>query len=344
MSNPIAELIAAKGWCVADGATGSNLFGRGLEAGYPPDLWCVERPEEVLWLHGAFLEAGADIILTNSFGANASRLKLHKAEDRVAELNSVAAGLAREATRQHHEDTGRRAVVAGSMGPTGELFEPMGMLNHADTFAIFVEQAQALAAGGAEVIWVETMSSLEEVAVAAEAAHTTGLPVCATLTFDTARRSMMGVTPADYAHFAAEIGLDMAGANCGVGPAELLDSTEGLVGAGLNLPIAAKSNCGIPQYVDGEIHFHGSTELMAQYGLFARDAGATIIGGCCGTTPEHIAAMVNALNNTPKRTLHRGAMTAALGTPWAALAETEAGSTGERRRRGQRRGQRRGHQ
>jgi methionine synthase I (cobalamin-dependent) len=338
MHNPITDIISARGWCVADGATGSNFFGRGLEAGYPPDLWCVEKPEEVLWLHGAFLEAGADIILTNSFGANAPRLKLHKAEDRVAELNSVAAELAREATRQHFEDTGRRAVVAGSMGPTGELFEPMGMLNHEDTVAIFSEQAQALAEGGAEIIWIETMSSLEEVAAAAEAARATGLPVCATLTFDTARRSMMGVTPADYARFAEEIGLDMAGANCGVGPAELLDSTEGLVGAGLNLPVAAKGNCGIPQYVDGEIHFHGSPELMAQYALFARDAGATIIGGCCGTTPEHIAAMVNALNSTPKGMLDRAAMTAALGTPWAALAETEASGGGEKRRGRRRRG------
>ena len=179
MSNPITDLIAAKGWCVADGATGSNFFGRGLEAGYPPDLWCVEKPDEVLWLHGAFLEAGADIILTNSFGANAPRLKLHKAEHRVTELNAAAAQLAREATRQHFEDTGRKAVVAGSMGPTGELFEPMGTLTHADTVATFAEQAQALAEGGAEVIWIETMSSLEEVAAATEAARTTSLPVCA---------------------------------------------------------------------------------------------------------------------------------------------------------------------
>ena len=332
MHNPITDIISARGWCVADGATGSNFFGRGLEAGYPPDLWCVERPEEVLWLHGAFLEAGADIILTNSFGANAPRLKLHKAEDRVAELNSVAAELAREATRQHHEDTGRRAVVAGSMGPTGELFEPMGMLNHEDTVAIFSEQAQALAEGGAEIIWIETMSSLEEVAAAAEAARATGLPVCATLTFDTARRSMMGVTPADYAAFATKIGLDLAGANCGVGPAELMDSTQGLVAAGIDIPVVAKGNCGIPQYVDGEIHFHGSPELMAEYALYARDAGATIIGGCCGTTPEHIAAMVNALNSTPKRALDADAMSVALGTPWAALAETEASGGGEKRR------------
>ena len=331
MSNPITNLIAAKGWCVADGATGSNFFGRGLEAGYPPDLWCVEKPEEVLWLHGEFLEAGADIILTNSFGANAPRLKLHKAEHRVAELNAAAAQLAREATRQHFEDTGRKAVVAGSMGPTGELFEPMGTLTHANTVGYFAEQASALAEGGAEVIWIETMSSLEEVAAAAEAARVTGLPVCATLTFDTARRSMMGVTPADYAQFAAEIGLDMAGANCGVGPAELMDSTQGLIAAGIDIPVVAKGNCGIPQYVDGAIHFHGSPELMAQYALYARDAGATIIGGCCGTTPEHIAAMVSALGSTPRRALDTEAMSTVLGIPWATLAEPERVGGGERR-------------
>ena len=338
MSNPITDLIAAKGWCVADGATGSNFFGRGLEAGYPPDLWCVEKPDEVLWLHGAFLEAGADIILTNSFGANAPRLKLPKAEHRVAELNAAAAQLAREATRQHFEDTGRQAVVAGSMGPTGELFEPMGTLTHADTMAYFAEQAQALAEGGAEVIWIETMSSLEEVAAAAEAARTTGLPVCATLTFDTARRSMMGVTPADYAQFAVEIGLDMAGANCGVGPAELMNSTQGMIAAGIEIPVVAKGNCGIPQYVDGAIHFHGSPELMAQYALYARDAGATIIGGCCGTTPEHVKAMVSALDTTPRGALDIEAMTAALGIPWAALVETEANGGGEKRRGRRRRG------
>ena len=338
MPNPISDLIAAKGWCVADGATGSNFFSRGLEAGYPPDLWCVEKPEEVLWLHGAFLEAGADIILTNSFGANAPRLKLHKAEHRVAELNTAAAQLAREATRQHFEDTGRKPVVAGSIGPTGELFEPMGTLTHADTVAYFAEQANALAEGGADVIWVETMSSLEEVAAAAEAARATGLPVCATLTFDTARRSMMGVTPADYAQFAAEIGLDMAGSNCGVGPAELMDSTQGMIAAGIEIPVVAKGNCGIPQYVDGAIHFHGSPELMAQYALYARDAGATIIGGCCGTTPEHVKAMVSALDTTPRGALDIEAMTAALGIPWSALVETEANGGGETRRGRRRRG------
>ena len=337
MTNPIAAIIAQQGWCVADGATGSNFFSRGLEAGYPPDLWCTEKPEEVLWLHDAFLTAGADIILTNSFGANAPRLKLHQAENRVVELNRAAATLAREATQKNFEETGRQTVVAGSMGPTGELFEPMGALNHQDTVAIFTEQAKALAEGGAEVIWIETMSSLEEVAAAAEAARATGLPVCAPLTFDTAKRSMMGITPADFAHFALTIGLDMAGSNCGVGPAELMDSTQRLVSTGITIPVIAKGNCGIPQYVDGAIHFQGSPALMAQYAVFARDAGATIIGGCCGTTPEHIAAMVEALNNQPKRTLDAEAMQTSLGVPWQALASRGESSPTRSRGRSRRR-------
>lgn len=339
--NPIAELIADKGWCVADGATGSNFFGRGLEAGYPPELWCLEKPEEVSALHDAFLEAGADLILTNSFGGNALRLKLHASEHRVTELNIAAARLAHEATQRHAATTGRKTFVAGSIGPTGELFMPMGMLDHAQAVEVFCEQATALAEGGADLLWIETMSSTEEVAAATEAAKITGLPVCATLSFDTARCSMMGVTPADFAQFALDIELDMLGSNCGVGPAELLDSTQGIVASGIALPIVAKGNCGIPQYLDGAIHFHGSPELMAQYALFARDVGATIIGGCCGTTPKHVAAMVAALTTTNARSFDAEAMNAALGTPWANLpkqGEKSASSenTGRRRRSQQR--------
>jgi 5-methyltetrahydrofolate--homocysteine methyltransferase len=154
--NPVADLIADKGWCVADGATGSNFFGRGLEAGYPPELWCLEKPEEVAALHDAFLDAGADLILTNSFGGNALRLKLHASEHRVAELNIAAAQLASEATQRHFAVTGRKTLVAGSIGPTGELFVPMGMLDHTQAVEVFLEQATALAEGGADVLWIET--------------------------------------------------------------------------------------------------------------------------------------------------------------------------------------------
>ena len=333
--NPVADLIADKGWCVADGATGSNFFGRGLEAGYPPELWCLEKPEEVAALHDAFLDAGADLILTNSFGGNALRLKLHASEHRVAELNIAAAQLASEATQRHFAVTGRKTLVAGSIGPTGELFVPMGMLDHTQAVEVFLEQATALAEGGADVLWIETMSSTEEVAAAVEAAKKTGLPVAATLTFDTARRSMMGVTPTEYASFAQEVGLDLIGSNCGIGPAELMDSTTELLNANSGLPIIAKGNCGIPQYVDGEIHFHGSPDLMAQYALHARDAGATVIGGCCGTTPEHLAAMVEALNSTPARAFDPLAMTQALGKAWPDLSDRGTSGGGRRSRRRQ---------
>lgn len=333
MSNPVNDLIKKKGWCVTDGATGSNFFGRGLEAGYPPELWCVERPEEVLWLHGEFLKAGADLILTNSFGANAPRLKLHKSQDRVREINKAAAELAREAVDQFADSSGHEGIVAGSMGPTGELFAPMGDLTYEQAVSCFSDQAHALAEGGVDLLWIETMSAKEEVAAAAEAAKTTGLPVAATLTFDTARRSMMGVTPTEYAAFARDIGLDLMGSNCGIGPAELMDSTVELVRAETGLPIIAKGNCGIPQYIDGEIHFHGSPELMAQYALYARDAGATVIGGCCGTTPEHLAAMVDALNSTPPRPLDSKSMSDALGPAWPDLPVNGAPSGGRRGRR-----------
>lgn len=336
MSNPILDLIARKGWCVTDGATGSNFFGRGLEAGYPPELWCVERPEEVLWLHREFLKAGADLILTNSFGANAPRLKLHKSEHRVREINKAAAQLARQAATEYVDADGHEAVVAGSMGPTGELFAPMGDLTHESTVAFFAEQAEALADGGADVLWIETMSSKEEVAAAAEAAKKTGLPVAATLTFDTARRSMMGVTPTEYAAFATEIGLDLIGSNCGIGPAELMDSTTELLQADCGLPVIAKGNCGIPQYIDGEIHFRGSPELMARYALHARDAGAKVIGGCCGATPEHLAAMVDALNSTPPGVFDPEVMVEQLGKPWPDLSSrgSEGGGRRSRRRQG----------
>jgi 5-methyltetrahydrofolate--homocysteine methyltransferase len=206
MQNPLSNLINAKGWCVADGATGTNLFNRGLETGYPPELWSVERPDDVLWLHNEFLQAGSDLILTNSFGGTGFRLKLHNVQDRARALNIAASKLAREAVDTHFGATGKKAIVAGSIGPTGGLFEPLGHLTHSSAIAGFSEQADALAEGGVDVLWIETMSSNEEVAAAIEAAKATGLPICATMTFDTGSRSMMGVMPADFAEFVRGLG------------------------------------------------------------------------------------------------------------------------------------------
>ena len=152
MGNILSDLIDEKGWCVADGATGTNLFNRGLETGYPPELWSVERPEEITWLHHGFLKAGSDLILTNSFGGTRFRLALHNASDRTRELNIAAARLARKSVEAHFSISGRQAIVAGSIGPTGELFEPFGQLTHASALASFAEQAEALVEGGVDVL------------------------------------------------------------------------------------------------------------------------------------------------------------------------------------------------
>ena len=330
MKISFAGLCASRDWLLADGATGTNLFRAGLETGYPPELWNVEYPDRITSLHTAFVQAGSDIILTNSFGGTAHRLKLHQAETRVAELNEAAAHLARSVA----DTSDKPVLVAGSLGPTGELFEPLGALTADDAEQAFAEQAIALAAGGADLLWIETMSSLEEIEAAVKGARHTDLPVAATMTFDTAGRTMMGITPAAYADAAANLGVDAFGANCGIGPAELLDSVHGFVEHKTQLPMIAKGNCGIPAYVDGEIHYHGTPELMADYAVLARDSGVKIIGGCCGTSPEHVKAMAHALQTTPPSgSATRQDVAAKLGEAWSNVPEKPTSEQGERRRR-----------
>ena len=295
MRQTFEQIFATRDWLLADGATGTNLFHAGLETGYPPELWNVEYPDRVTTLHASFIAAGADIILTNSFGGTSFRLKLHQAENSVNALNLAAAGLARQAA----DAADKPVLVAGSMGPTGELFQPLGALTADAAEQAFAEQAFALAEGGADLLWIETMSSLEEVEAAVKGARRTNLPVAATMTFDTAGRTMMGITPAAYAEFATSLGLDAFGANCGIGPAELLDSVHKFKHREKKPAVIAKGNCGIPVYVDGKVHYHGTPELMADYAVLARDLGVKIIGGCCGTSPEHVRAMAQALNQTP---------------------------------------------
>lgn len=292
MHDPICELLKTRPWLLADGATGSNLFERGLQSGEAPELWNVSHPDRIADLHRSFVEAGADIILTNSFGGTRFRLKLHNAEERVAELNGRAASLARsEAARAD-----RPVLVAGSIGPTGEILEPLGPTPIAAAEAAFAEQAAALAAGGVDVMWIETMSSVEETEAAIRGARTTGKPVVATLSFDTNGRTMMGVTPADLAGLQEQHRLAGCGSNCGVGPSELVASMVNMARAAApDAVLVAKANCGIPQYVDGAIRFNGTPELMADYARLALDAGARIIGGCCGTSPEHLKSMRLAL-------------------------------------------------
>ena len=292
MTDRLAPLLAERPWLLADGATGSNLFDRGLRSGDAPELWNSEHPDRIAQLHRAFVEAGADIILTNSFGGTRHRLKLHKAEDRVAELNEKAARIARtEADRET-----RVVLVGGSMGPTGEILEPLGPLSLDAAREAFAEQATALARGGADIIWIETMSSVEETETAIAGARTTGLPIVATLSFDTNGRTMMGITPSELAGLHRKHQLAACGSNCGTGPSELVACIVNLATASEPTAIlVAKANCGIPQFRDGEIRFNGTPELMAQYAQLSLDSGARIIGGCCGTTPEHLRVMRQAL-------------------------------------------------
>jgi methionine synthase I (cobalamin-dependent) len=292
MIDRLTPLLAERAWLLADGATGSNLFNRGLQSGDAPELWNESRPQVIADLERAFVEAGADIILTNTFGGTRYRLKLHKAEDRMAELNESAARIARGVA----DAAGRTVLVGGSIGPTGEILEPLGPLSLEAARRAFEEQAAALARGGADLLWIETMSSVEETEAAIAGARTTGLPVVATLSFDTNGRTMMGITPSDLAGLHKKHALAACGSNCGVSPSELVASILNLAAASdSSAVLVAKANCGIPQYVDGAIRFNGSPELMAVYAQLALDAGARIIGGCCGTTPEHLRGMRQAL-------------------------------------------------
>ncbi|TIM76498.1 MAG: betaine--homocysteine S-methyltransferase, partial [Mesorhizobium sp.] len=193
MTNPIDALLAEKGVLLADGATGTNLFAMGLEAGEAPELLNETAPDIITSLHQNFVDAGADIILTNSFGGTRHRLKLHHAQDRVHALNQRAAEIARAVA----DKAGRKVIVAGSVGPTGELLVPLGAMTYDEAVEAFAEQIEGLKAGGAEVAWIETMSAPDEIRAAAEAAIRVGLPYTYTGSFDTAGRTMMGLLPKD---------------------------------------------------------------------------------------------------------------------------------------------------
>lgn len=298
MTSPLARLLETRDWLLADGATGTTLFNMGLQSGDAPELWNEDHPDRIRALYQGAVDAGSDIFLTNSFGGTRSRLKLHHAEDRCYELNKRAAELGREVA----DKAGRPVIVAGSMGPTGEIMAPMGPLTHERAVEMFLEQAKGLRDGGADVLWVETISAPEEYAAAAEACGLAGMDWCGTMSFDTAGRTMMGLTSAGMAELVEKLPhAPLAyGANCGVGSSDLLRTVLGFRAAGSERPVIAKGNAGIPKYHDGHIHYDGTPELMARYAVMARDAGATIIGGCCGTTPDHLRAMRKALEETPR--------------------------------------------
>ena len=336
MRTSLETLLRDREVILADGATGTNLFALGLTSGDSPELWNLTRPGDVAGLAASFVRAGSDLILTNSFGGNRHRLKLHDLDARVGELNEAAARLAREVA----DAAPRPVLVAGSIGPTGELLEPVGTLGRAAAVEAFAEQAQGLARGGADLLWIETMSAAEELDAAIEGAARTGLPIVATMSFDTQGRTMMGLTPeAALGHAAA---LPVAprgfGANCGIGPAQLLDSLLRMHAvAAPGTVLVAKGNCGVPEYRDGAIHYSGSPAIMAAYARLARAAGARIIGGCCGTTPEHVQAMRRGIDaDRPQSVPSIAEVEAALGP--VAFTQPAEGDAPRRERRPRRRG------
>ena len=292
--NRLTKLLSERPWLLADGATGTNFFAMGLAHGDAPELWNLEQPEKVKQHYRSFIEAGSDIVLTNTFGGTANRLRLHGAEDRVREINAAAARLLGEEI----EASGRMLVCAGSVGPTGDLMQPLGPLTFEDAVAAFRAQCEGLREGGADVAWIETMSSPDELKAAIQGAQEAGLEAVCTFSFDTNGRTMMGVTPESLVDLVCEAAKRPLayGGNCGVGAAELLAALVKIgKAAGADDVVVAKANCGIPEYHDGKIVYSGTEELMARYATMARDAGARIIGGCCGTTPDHVRAMRAAL-------------------------------------------------
>lgn len=287
MDNIFLTLLQEKKVLLADGATGTNLFAVGLSSGDAPELWNINNPDKITTLHQSFVDAGSDIILTNTFGGNRKRLELHQAQGQVEELNMAAAQLAKKAANS----VSRAIAVAGSMGPTGEMLMPLGLLTEEEATEVFAEQAIALQKGGVDVIWIETMSSLEELQAAVEGAKQAGLPIVTTMSFDTHGHTMMGISPKAFSDYKTDTLKDEVtaiGCNCGVGADETLEAIKQI---DANIVKVAKANCGIPQYVDGAIHYSGTPETMAAYTQEAINAGVKIIGGCCGTTPTHLKAM-----------------------------------------------------
>lgn len=295
MRTSLAQLLDAKPVLLVDGATGTNYMERGLGPGEPPELWNVDHPDRVRGLHQDFVDAGADIILTNTFGCTTYRLKLHHAEDRVQELAGAAARIARGVA----DGVDRPVVVAGSVGPLGELFQPMGLLTEADAIEAFAEQMDGLREGGVDVIWIETMFSAEEVRAAAQAAIQVGMPYTTTLSFDTAGRTMMGILPENLPSLFEGLSEQPVamGANCGVGASDILLSILAMSGADADKVYISKGNCGVPHFHGTEIVYSGTAEVMAAYAALAVNAGARIIGGCCGTSPTHLAAMRASLDS-----------------------------------------------
>ena len=284
-----AELLAERGVLVADGATGTNYQERGLEPGVAPEEWLFDSPDRVIGLHRAFVDAGADVILTCTFGATGLRLADSPLAGRAVEVNRVAAELAREAA-------GGRALIAGSLGPTGQLCEPLGPLTIDEAARAYEEQAGALTEGGADLLVLETFFALEETLAAIEGARrSSDLPLIVSFSFDQGTHTMMGLSPTDAVNAVRELGLAAVGANCGRSLADMDVVVDELLAAAGDLPVWVKPNAGIPRIVADAVIYDADPEMLASHAQRYVDRGVRIVGGCCGSTPEHVQAIARAL-------------------------------------------------
>ncbi len=289
---PLADLLTQSPYLVLDGAMGTMLQAAGLDAGAASESWNADRPDDVAAIHRAYLAAGARVVTTNTFGGTRPRLELQGLGDRVEELNRAGAGIARAAAEPYG------ALVAGDLGPTGELLEPLGEITPAQAQDFFAEQLRGLVAGGIDLVLIETMSDLSEVAAAVRAVQDVApaLPVVVTLSFDTHLRTMMGVTPADAVTTLAALGVTAVGANCGRGPAEMETVMAQMAAARPDgLLLIAQSNAGLPQLVGDHFEYDAPPEQMADHARALRALGVELIGACCGSTPDHVRAMTEAL-------------------------------------------------
>ena len=294
MTDKWQSLLKTPGPILADGAMGTMLFEAGLQFGDPPEVWNVAHPDRVRAVHRGYLDAGSKIILTNTFGGNRFRLAMHNLQAQVAHLNRTAAVI----LRAEVEAAGTGALVAGDIGPSGEILAPLGSLEYAEAVAGFAEQAAALVGGGVDVIWIETMSALDEMRAAIEGVRQVSpdMPLITTMTFDTHGRTMMGVTPEQAYQALSERGAAAIGGNCGNGPDELIAVVKKMHAvASPGAVLVAKSNAGMPKLVNGRAAYLCEPQEMGGYSRQVWEAGARIIGGCCGNTPAHIRAMAEVL-------------------------------------------------
>jgi 5-methyltetrahydrofolate--homocysteine methyltransferase len=277
---------------VADGAMGTMLQAAGLPPGVAPEGWLLENPEAVAGVHRAYIDAGSDLILTCTFGATRPRLQRTGLGERVGEINRRAVEVAREAA-------GEAVFVAGDIGPLGEFLTPLGALSYEEAVDIFAEQAAALVAAGVDLLYIETMSALDEVQAAVEGALRVadGTPVTATLSFDSHGRTNMGVRPEEAAEALLELGVDALGANCGATLDMTLGAVETIHQVASEMPLIVKPNAGMPRLVGDDVVYDATPEDMAGYARRFVDLGARIVGGCCGSTPKHITAIARAVRS-----------------------------------------------